>query len=55
MKYKVGNIVTLYSGESMYIYAIDETNKLYYATNCDDDSDSRKLMDSEIMQLLLEV
>lgn len=52
MKYKEGNIVLLDSGETMYIYQIDEKSKTYYVSNCDNDKDLREVKDSQIFQLV---
>jgi hypothetical protein len=50
LKYKVGNIVLLYSGEMMYIYKVDEQGKRYYAVGCENQEDSRELKDTDIFE-----
>lgn len=53
MKYKVDNIVLLYSGETMHIYQVNQKSKTYSAVNCDDENDNRELKDSDIMMLVV--
>ena len=53
MKYNIGNIVLLNSGESMYIFQVDKDAKAYRAVNCDDDKDIQLIRDSDIIQLIV--
>lgn len=52
MKYKIGDIVLLESGESVHIFMIDKDGKRYFATSCDDVNKTLELKDSDIMQLV---
>ena len=53
LKYKVGNIVLLYSGEIMSIYMVDEQGKRYYAVGCESYEDSRELKDTDICECII--
>ena len=53
MKYKVGNIVLLYSGEIMSIYMVDEQGKRYYAVGCESYEESRELKDTDICECII--
>ena len=53
MKYKTGNIVLLYSGETMYIYMVDKQGKRYYAINCEQYKESRELKDTDIYECII--
>ena len=55
MKYSMGDIVLLYSGETVYIYQVDKKQKVYYASNCDDENDLKEIKDSDIFQKVLSV
>lgn len=50
MKYTIGDIVLLHSGETMYIFQIDKKSKTYNVSNCDDENDLRTIKDSDIFQ-----
>lgn len=55
MKYSIGDIVQLYSGEKVYIYQVDQKQKVYYASNCDDENDLKAIKDSDIFQKVVSV
>lgn len=55
MKYDIGNIVLLHSGESMYIFQTDKDAEAYMAVNCNDDEDIRQIKDSDVFQLITTV
>lgn len=55
MKYKVGDIVLLYTGEDVYIFSVDKNAKKYTVVNNADQNDIREISESEIYQKMMSV
>jgi hypothetical protein len=54
MKYKEGNIVSLYDGRTVYIMSVDKQSKQYTVTETDDNSDELFIVsESEVFMLLV--
>jgi len=55
MKYRIGNIVCLNDGRSVYIFSIDEKKKKYQVTdtNAEDNGDLFMVSEDEIFMLLI--
>lgn len=53
MKYKAGNIVSLYNGKNVYILSVDKQAKKYWVADTDDSKGNMFQVDeSEIYMLL---
>lgn len=53
MKYKVGDIVALNNGQTVYIFMINEDSKEYHVTSTDDDSKEYIVKECDISHLVM--
>ena len=53
MKYKVGNIVLLHDGRTVYIFQIDKAAKEYHVSDCDNADDCFTVKDGDIYVLVV--
>ena len=52
MKYEAGNIVMLYSGETAYVFSVDEKMQQYQVYNINNEEDLYFVSESEIFMLV---
>lgn len=55
MKYKEGDIVVLYTGETMYIINADKKRKTYLAAGTENADNIHEINESEILELFIEI
>ncbi len=52
MKFKVGSIVLLHNGKTVYIYQVDKESKTYYVNDCENSKDCFTVKEHDIFYLL---